>query len=367
MKKVAYSESKIDFNKLLEKSTYFRKNESAYRNLNEIDLNCPEVKNQKVVIENINVFIDYINSDSDPPIDVSNASILYLLSTKYQVQKLKDYIDKSIQKLSKEDILSILIEKAGIQSEFKKFIISKNEETVIASNFLSYIKDDNLHKKFFDLPLAVIDRIIKKYINLKPKQNKSNEQIINFLFECLHHYDRDASILFNYIDIDSQIIKRISAEYKDNFDFNVISTNLINFYVSKIDKLHYFIYSIVVVFILFFVFILNMNRAIKLIISQNIAQLMNKQNEILSFTKNHYEAFRETINGNMFNDFSDESKSFIIASVENEIENMDKNNEKHFKKASKNLYQQIYHQKKSLIISLNTILVMIILLKNTIF
>ena len=51
------------------------------------------------------------------------------------------------------------------------------------------------------LNIPIIYRIIHQYLNVDHAEEEDKEKVIEFLFNCLDKYGREASILFDGIDL----------------------------------------------------------------------------------------------------------------------------------------------------------------------
>lgn len=91
--------------------------------------------------------------------------------------------------------------------------------------------------------MPVLERVLQYYFDNK-NQEKDNEinqnDLIDFLFKCLDHHGRDASILFNNIDFNEEninVVYRLFHNYKDVFDFGFINSTLANTVLKLTDAL----------------------------------------------------------------------------------------------------------------------------------
>lgn len=107
---------------------------------------------------------------------------------------------------------------------FQSNEINNEEEAFISNNFERYIEDDEI----LQLPVSAIYRIFEKYkTNTLNKIN--TKKIIKFLFKCLDHYGKDASILFNEVDFEEEnieVVNRLLTKYSYEFDFNMINSTM---------------------------------------------------------------------------------------------------------------------------------------------
>ena len=137
------------------------------------------------------------------------------------------------------------------------------EELKIALNLISNIKDRSL----FSRKLNSIDRIIEIYFSFQTHNAEEEKQVIDFLFECLDSFGKEASILFSHIkstQYRSYIFNRLHQNYSDKFDFNAIKNLLFeeNKVSSNQQKNKYLIIGIILL-ILYIIFLIYENNKIE--------------------------------------------------------------------------------------------------------
>lgn len=126
----------------------------------------------------------------------------------------------------------MVIEYLNLNSDHQKFDSAECEE-MIAIDLPEYVKSD----KLISLPIQVIYKITTRYkqkkLNLK---SEHPSEIIDFLFKCLNHFGRRASILFDNFDfgnLNGTVINRLLTEYSEKFDFHFINHS----YLKTVYKL----------------------------------------------------------------------------------------------------------------------------------
>lgn len=223
----------LNFNFLKISSQYVQQNEiefsqSKYINLlNEIDENNIDI-DEKV----IKTFIKYIQQE---PIEIhnENVAILNFLGRRYMIKELIESTDEYISNHQTEIILDLLL----IEQNQAK-IDTITYEQAISERFLDYIKD----KRIFKINISILYRIIKQYKSHQQKEKQENNDFIKFLFECLDHYGRDASVLFSEIEIDKvqiELVNLLNTKYSKIFDFHFINYSYMkNIYDQDNELLH---------------------------------------------------------------------------------------------------------------------------------
>ncbi|KAK8886327.1 hypothetical protein M9Y10_041789 [Tritrichomonas musculus] len=95
-------------------------------------------------------------------------------------------------------------------------------ELDIANNIVDNIRNGSLMNR----NMASIDRITQIYFSKNHNNSHQEEQVIDFLFECLDRYGSDASILFRHV-VNSKkvndIIKRLHDDYEGVFEWNMVN------------------------------------------------------------------------------------------------------------------------------------------------
>lgn len=153
----------INIETLKEESEYFRELQMT-EDLTEI--NIPLLtefeSNINLKEETVEQFIEYFHT-SDIDINNDNVFDLQFLSKKYEITKLRKKTDKHIKNNYKQLIDSFLTNKKSKYFE---------EETLLSSHLIEYIKDDRLH----ELPLQILYRIFKEYSQSKKHNQKPTEK-----------------------------------------------------------------------------------------------------------------------------------------------------------------------------------------------
>lgn len=222
-----YNEKKYPFNMFLFRcfSNYFNSNENQCEENRYINL---QNKSDDYIKYSESAIKDFINYCHNHQIDLSkdNVPTLYNLAKKFKVPSLLTITEKYINDNGKEFVVDFL----KMKQENKNFEIKEYEE-MIAKDLADYIKDNQL----LSLSISVLYNILKIYSSKKDTNNyniskKSEEQlrVIDFLFRCLDHFGRDASVLFENIDFGNlcmDVFQKLFKEYSDIFDFHFINSN----------------------------------------------------------------------------------------------------------------------------------------------
>lgn len=227
-----YKGKRYPFNMKLLKcfSQYFQTNKHLYKNSNEINL-LDDSEDKITLIESaISDFISFCHSQKIT-IRKENALSLSILAKKYIVPALIESTSKFISTHQKDVVVDLLI----INQDSEEFSTEEYEET-ISKDFPNYANDDRL--LCFRIP--VLYRILKKtyqHIKMSESRDQYDQIITEFLFKCLDHFGRPASVLFslatcnNFRQID---LTRLHKDYSATFDFHFISEELVSrFYTEE--------------------------------------------------------------------------------------------------------------------------------------
>ena len=171
--------------------------------------------------ESINDFISYINQPNSQIINNDNVFILQKLNKKYKIKSLQTETDDYINKHHEELLIQVINDRNNLSLE---------EERSIAFHLFFYI--DN--KQLLNLPINFIDRILQFYRKEVHKdddeENKNEIKIMEFIFDCLDRYGRNASALFkniNFLKIGRIFLTKLLNEYHDTIDFAFIPNTVI--------------------------------------------------------------------------------------------------------------------------------------------
>lgn len=225
----------INFDLILLNSNYFYKTQEQYKHVEYIPLlNDKEEECMTLKEESIESFIRSLQNQQFELSYLTVHEIQYL-STKYEYPALTMIIDKFIEEHSTDLLIKTLLFKLKIKEiktnnneREETFYNTDKEEAIISKNIKRYINDEEM----LELPIAKLERIIKKYYEIKQQKNEENqeeEELIEFIFKALDRYGKDASILFNNIDFKrtrQEVVQRLLTKYSDRFDFNMINSTL---------------------------------------------------------------------------------------------------------------------------------------------
>ena len=295
--------------------------ESVKSNSNYFYVNSENFKEENIELhEKIDIKEDTINSFieccQNKPFNINDSNVFQLdyLSKKYEVPELskitQEYLNKPNTNLAFQSLLfKHQLHINSSSNDDLQFFDTSNEEEILGHKLHEYLNDERL----LDLPIPIIDRILKKYL----KENKNNnDQIIEFLFKCLDKHQRKASILFLNINIDDQpkdLIIRLMNDYWDVFDFNMVNLKSILMTSSELLK------KLTKVKIEFDQKISEMNKIIeeqkneinkfnesRNFIDKDLKNFIQKQNQIIEEQKNEIKKIND--DRNLLND---ELKRFI--------------------------------------------------------
>lgn len=214
-----YKEKQYPFNFDLFKifSQYFNSDQPKAENIDFTDekLNISE--------SSIPDFIDYCQARKIT-LTKENAPTLHKLSQKFQVPSLLSKTKEFISTHQKDVVVEIM----SMYQNDDNFNLDEYEE-IMSNDFIQYINDDRL----LTLSIPVLHRILTKYLLIHKIQSNSNNseqppELIEFLFKCLDHFGREASVLFDQIDLygsNGSLINRLLDGYSEKFDFSFANTS----------------------------------------------------------------------------------------------------------------------------------------------
>ncbi|KAK8897539.1 hypothetical protein M9Y10_015495 [Tritrichomonas musculus] len=208
----------IDFCLVKKYSNFFYLNRKKFKSVQDIEIK-PE--NYEIIDEAVPKFVACCQSQSFD-INDSNVFSLYQLSIQYDVPILNDLTSQYIKKNPKQLVFDSIFFKMRNENSKDDSDLSIEEE-MIASDFFEFIDD----KRLLSLPISVLYHIISnKHLDINSMDSTKQNQIIEFLFNCLDKYQREASILFLNIDLENEridLLPRLLARYSNVFDFNFIN------------------------------------------------------------------------------------------------------------------------------------------------
>ena len=192
--------------------------------------NLPEEVNISLFDENLDLsegsIPDFINFCQARKIILTkeNAPTLHKLSQKFKVPSLLSITKEFISKHQKEVVVEIML----MYRNDDNFNIDEYEE-IMANDLVKYVHDDRL----FTFPIPLLHRILTRYLHKYKNGNNSNNseqppELIEFLFKCLDHFGREASVLFDQIDSfgsSGTLINRLLDGYSEIFDFSFVNKN----------------------------------------------------------------------------------------------------------------------------------------------
>lgn len=310
----------VSFDSIKINSNYFYDNSENFKDEN-IELHL-EIDIEE---DTINSFIDCCENKAFKVND-SNVFHLDYLSKKYDVPELskltKEYLYNSNTNLAFQSLLfkyQFQKNKNSISDDELQNFDTSNEEDIIGHRLNEYLNDERL----LDLPIPVIDRILKKYLIENNDQN-----IIEFLFKCLDKHKRKASVLFLNIKMENQsnnLIIRLINDYSDIFDFNMVNLRSILNTSSELLK--------------------ELTK-IKIEFTQKISEM----NQIIVEQKNEIKQFNEARNliDNDFKGLISKQKQ-IIEEHKEEISEIKKSIENDFKNSIQKQNQTIEEQNNKII------------------
>lgn len=197
-----YKGKKFPFNMKLFKcfSQYFKINKQQFANTTEIDIYNDQNEKINLTESSINDFINFCQS-REITLNKDNSPSLYMLAKKYQVSSLIKLTSQFIFEHQKEIVIDFYI----LNQDEEDFDKAEYEE-IISKDFLNYINDD----KLLLLPIPVLHRIMTKYYQKNSEQTAietNQSEITEFLFKCLDTYGREASVLFEHMTFQGQMIQ----------------------------------------------------------------------------------------------------------------------------------------------------------------
>lgn len=181
---------KFDFFKYA--SNYFSTNKDELENRKEISLFDTDIEH-KITIKDeiIKDFINFVQSKKIP-LNKENVILLNYLSTKYEVSKLEEITNEFIKEEESELVLELIYEH---QNDLI-FNTSKYEK-IISAQIEKYIDDDRL----LDINIPILYRIFQQYFNEHQPNKTIKKRIYDFFIQIVDKYGREASILFDGIDL----------------------------------------------------------------------------------------------------------------------------------------------------------------------
>lgn len=201
-------------------SKYFQTNELEIKNTTLIPLiDDISEQEQNLTDETIQHFINFVHHQAIP---INNDNVVHLnyLSKIYQIEELKDATTDYIKEHQREILIDILIFHQNERS-----FPTQSYEGILTEHFIEYIDDDRL----LSLKMPIIDRVISNHIRFY-LSNESKNKIIDFLFKMLDKFGKEASFLFQNVnigDFKAEYIDRLQREYSDTFDFHFINSELL--------------------------------------------------------------------------------------------------------------------------------------------
>ena len=104
----------------------------------------------------------------------------------------------------------------------------KKVELILSKNLTLYLEDEDILK----LSISQITRLVSNFFakSNPSKPIKMNSDFIQFFFNCLDHYGKEASILFSFVNFENlsiDVVNRLLNDYSDVFDFNMINSTLL--------------------------------------------------------------------------------------------------------------------------------------------
>lgn len=209
----------VDFRLIKINSNFFSKNRQQYKHNEDIKL---QIDDYDITEDSIPVFIACCQNE---PFEITESNVFSLrqLSIQYEVPELNRLATEYIMSNENNLLLqSLFFKLKNCQKEEAKIDLQQ-EEMQIASRFFEYIDNEQL----FQLPIPVLYRILNSpQLNLNSMNQTNQGQIIEFLFKCLDHYKKDASVLFLNLDIENEriaLFSKLLNEYSDIFDFSMMS------------------------------------------------------------------------------------------------------------------------------------------------
>lgn len=211
-----YCDKKYPFNIFLFNcfSEYFHSN--IYNQ--QLDINISDELNDESIISEDSIK-DFINYCQKTDITLNNKNVLEIhkLSSKFKVPSLVKATEDYISAHRNDFVIQFLTMNPDEQTS------STEQYEDIISNYLpEYIQDERL----VSFPIPFLSRVLTKY-QLK-NDNHTNSEVVQFLFKCLDHHGKKASVLFENIDLCNEhanFLKDLfSDKYSNKFDFHFINT-----------------------------------------------------------------------------------------------------------------------------------------------
>ena len=208
-------------------SDYFSKNQIKLQKDDEINLVYDE-KAPPLQEEAIKEFIQFCQKEGLRQINKENVLTLNYLAQIYNVQQLISVTETFISNNRIQFIVYFLLNPKSTQQ-------MQLYEELLAKSLLEHVKDERI----FSIPISSLHRVVTKY-----KQNSEdtyNPKFIDFLFDCLDHIGRKASIWFSDLDFNQftpDQYHRLLKDYSEIFDFHFINSSFIK-KIYAIDERQY--------------------------------------------------------------------------------------------------------------------------------
>lgn len=199
-------------------SQYFQKNKQMFKGKSNIELVDESEPDSEYSESSINDFINFCQS-KQITLNKTNVLPLHKLAKKYEVPSLVNATNKFISVHKKDVVLELLL--LGQDADDTD---NHEYEDMISINLPEYLTDQRL----LSLRLPVLHRILSKYSQKNSLKTDPEERskFIEFLFKCLDHFGREASVLFECVDFGSNsgtFLNRLMKEYSEKFDFHFIN------------------------------------------------------------------------------------------------------------------------------------------------
>ena len=215
----------INFDLLKISCYYFYQNQQKFEQEEIINLN-DEIKDQVILNdESIRTFISCFQNE---PFSISKESIISLqyLSHIFKFPELISITDKFVESHWPQLIFYIIQFKLENQTNTQNtFFDTTKEEQFISTHLRECIKDDNMVL----LPVQLIYRCMKSSPIKGQYEGQFLRELIEFLFKCLDHHGKRASLLFNIVDfgdVNLEVFDRLLQNYSEVFDFNMINSTM---------------------------------------------------------------------------------------------------------------------------------------------
>ena len=209
----------VDFRLIKINSNFFSQNKKQYKHLEDIELH---LNDYDITEDSIPAFIACCQNE---PFEITDSNVFSLrkLSIQYGVPELNRLSTEYIISNEKNLLLQSIFFKLKNRQQNEAQIDLQQEEAQIATDFFKYIENEQL----FQLPIQILYRILNSSQMDFNSMNQTNQgQFIDFLFKCLDHYGKSASVLFLNIDIENQrigLFSKLLNDYSEVFDFSMLS------------------------------------------------------------------------------------------------------------------------------------------------